>query len=79
MEKQFVIGYNVAKRAVKERIKEMLSKKNGKKLTAYVADYVVFDLETTGVSCVRDEVVEIAAVKVAGGTIIDEFRDDCCS
>lgn len=51
----------------------MLSKKPGKKLNTYVPDYVVFDLETTGVSCRFDEVVEISAIKAAGGQVVDEF------
>ena len=51
----------------------MLSKKAGKKILEYVPDYVLFDLETTGVSWEKDEVVEISAVKVKGGEIVDEF------
>ena len=51
----------------------MLSKKAGKKLGTYTPDYVLFDLETTGVSCQNDEVVEISAVKVQGGEVVDEF------
>ena len=51
----------------------MLSRKPGKKLNTYVSDYVVFDLETTGVSCNSDEVVEISAIKVMGGEVADEF------
>lgn len=51
----------------------MLSKKRGKKLNIYVSDYVVFDLETTGTSCITDEVVEISAIKVQHGEIVDEF------
>ena len=51
----------------------MLSRKTGKKLNTYVPDYVVFDLETTGVSCNYDDVVEISAVKVINGEIVDEF------
>lgn len=42
----------------------MLSKLSGKKLNKYVSDYVVFDLETTGTSCIVDAVIEISAVKV---------------
>ena len=53
----------------------MLSKKPGKKLNTYVPDYVVFDLETTGISCVTDGVVEISAVKVVNGEIVDEFSE----
>ena len=51
----------------------MLSRKTGKKLNTYVPDYVVFDLETTGISCNSDDVVEISAVKVINGEIVDEF------
>lgn len=51
----------------------MLSKKPGKKLNTYVPDYVVFDLETTGVSCVTDKVIEISALKVKNGQVMEEF------
>ena len=51
----------------------MLSKRRGRKLNIYVSDYVVFDLETTGISCTTDEVVEISAVKVQNGEVVDEF------
>lgn len=54
---------------------EVLSKKPGKKLNTYVPDYVVFDLETTGTSFVTDGVVEISAVKVVNGEIVDEFSE----
>ena len=50
-----------------------LSSKPGKKLNTYTSDYVIFDLETTGTSCQSDEVVEISAVKVVSGEIVDEF------
>ncbi len=51
----------------------MLSSKPGKKINDYVKEYVVFDLETTGSSCTSDEVVEISAVKVSGGNVVNEF------
>ena len=51
----------------------MLSSNMGKKLNKYVKDYVVFDLETTGTSCTCDEVVEISAVKVQDGQVVEEF------
>lgn len=37
-------------------------------------EYVVFDLETTGLSSRNDEIIEIGAVKVSGGKIIDRFH-----
>ena len=50
-----------------------MSNKRGKQLNKYVPDYVLYDLETTGISANYDEVIEISGVKVRGGKIIDEF------
>ncbi|WP_326150399.1 PolC-type DNA polymerase III [Bacillus velezensis] len=36
--------------------------------------YVVFDVETTGLSAVYDTIIELAAVKIRGGEIIDKFE-----
>jgi DNA polymerase III subunit alpha, Gram-positive type len=36
--------------------------------------YVVFDVETTGLSAVYDTIIELAAVKVKDGEIIDRFE-----
>lgn len=46
---------------------------SGKKIVQYIPDYVVFDLETTGISPVKDEVIEISAVKVREGKVVDTF------
>ena len=51
----------------------MLSNKQGKKLSGPIFDYVVFDLETTGVNCNADDVIEISAVRVVSGEITGEF------
>lgn len=51
----------------------MLSSTPGTKLNRYVLDYVVFDLETTGISSTSDAVIEISAVKVRNGQVVDEF------
>ena len=45
----------------------------GRKLNKYISDYVVFDLETTGTSCQSDEVIEISAVKVKNGEVVEEY------
>lgn len=37
------------------------------------SDFVVFDIETTGFSAVKDKIIEIGAVKVSGGVIVDKF------
>jgi len=51
----------------------MFSDTCGKKINKYVPDYVLFDLETTGISWKTDDVIEISAVKVIEGNIVDEF------
>ncbi len=38
-----------------------------------IKDYVAFDLETTGMSAERNEIIEIGAVKVEGGKVVDRF------
>ncbi|WP_067838494.1 PolC-type DNA polymerase III [Amphibacillus sediminis] len=38
------------------------------------ATYIVFDVETTGLSAVYDTIIELAAVKVKNGDIIDRFE-----
>lgn len=37
--------------------------------------YVVFDIETTGLNTWKDRIIEIGAVKVEDGQIIDEFQE----
>ena len=51
----------------------MLGDRAGKRLEKYFTDYVVFDLETTGVDTLNDNITEIAAVKVVNRKIVDEF------
>ncbi len=50
--------------------KEMVVRSAGQSLED---DYVVFDLETTGLTPLRHEIIEIGAVKVREGKIIDRF------
>jgi len=53
----------------------MLGETKGKQLYQYTPDYVLFDLETTGISWNFDSVIEISAVKVRNGKIVDEFSE----
>jgi len=47
----------------------------GKLLIKYIPDYVVFDIETTGISVVKDKIVELSAVKVKNGVVVEEFTE----
>ena len=39
------------------------------------ATYVVFDVETTGLSAIYDSIIELAAVKMHKGNVIDKFEE----
>lgn len=52
---------------------QMLGNNQGRMLNNYIKEYVLFDLETTGISSTYDEVIEIAAVKVKNGKVVEEF------
>ena len=41
--------------------------------------YIVFDIETTGFSSIRDRIIEIGAVKVENGEITDRVQHFCKS
>lgn len=45
----------------------------GKRLNQYIGDYVVFDLETTGVRPNTDEIIEISAIRVKNHLAAEEF------
>ena len=52
----------------------MKVRNKGKRLTGnYPADYVVFDLETTGVSQERDDIIEVSAVRVCAHKVVDSY------
>ncbi len=51
----------------------MTEHSKGKRLAKYVPDYVVFDLETTGIRVGSDDIIEISAIKVKGGQVTDTF------
>lgn len=51
-------------------LKEVVENSKGQSLDS---SYVVFDLETTGLSAVHNRIIEIGAVKVENGRITDRF------
>lgn len=50
-----------------------MERTQGKRLNRYVRDYIVFDLETTGINCSKDTIIEISAIKVRNGEVSAEF------
>lgn len=50
-----------------------MGKNKGKRLNLYTKDYVVFDLETTGLSPETDEIIEISGIRVRDGKAVEEF------
>lgn len=40
----------------------------------FVDNYVLFDLETTGLNCKENEIIEIGAIKVVDGVVVDTFN-----
>lgn len=53
-------------------LKGIVQKSQGQSLDA---PYVVFDIETTGFSAMKDKIIEIGAVKVVNGNIIERFSE----
>ena len=51
----------------------MLGQVKGHRLEGFAADYVVFDLETTGVSPTHDSVIEISGIRVRNGNPVAEY------
>jgi len=51
----------------------MLSNSTGKLIFDSISDYIVLDLETTGINTQEDDVIEISALKVIGGKVKEEF------
>ncbi len=50
-----------------------MTRNRGKRLSQYVGDYVVFDLETTGIRPGFDKIIEISAVKVRSHKAADQY------
>jgi DNA polymerase-3 subunit epsilon len=52
-------------------------RQKGESLLQLPDDYVVIDLETTGLSSSQDKIIELAALKVTNNQIIDRFSTLC--
>ena len=55
------------------RIEVPVKKQMGTKMKQALMDYVVFDIETTGLYPSQDKIIELGAAKVCDGKIVDTF------
>ena len=55
-------------------VNDMVGAVKGEESQSFDGEFVVFDLETTGLSAGSDRITEIGAVKVRGGEIVDVFN-----
>jgi|GEM_PF-7069971 DNA polymerase III len=61
-------GENTMEKPVNYNVRE-----KGKNIISFPDDYVMIDIETTGLSTDWDSIIEVAAVKVHNGEIINEY------
>ena len=59
---------------LKKEEKKIQTKVNSNSLK-FVDDYVLVDIETTGLSPINDEIIEIGAIKVKENKIVDEYNE----
>ena len=50
-----------------------MKRDKGKRLNQYISDYVVFDLETTGIRPDVDEIIEISAIQVKDHKVAEKY------
>ncbi len=59
-----------------EQVKSKVSTNvKSKKALNFVDNYVLVDIETTGLSPINDEIIEIGAIKVKENKIVDEYNE----
>lgn len=68
--KEFKVIYGMEAYLVDD-IKEVVT--NGQGQSLLEDDFVVFDIETTGFSKINDKIIEIGAVKISKGEVIDTY------
>lgn len=52
---------------------EIYKRNKGNSIIDFPSEYVLIDVETTGFSTDWDEIIEIAALKIKDGKILDKF------
>jgi CRISPR-associated protein Cas2 len=70
------LGYSKA--AKRRMAKRMNSRSRENRIEQLPESYVLIDIETSGLSLVNDEIIELSALKVKDGDIIDRFDTMIC-
>ena len=65
---------NISNNLTSKGNNQQFSNSKGKKLMKFVDNYVLVDIETTGLSPIKDEIIEIGAIKVENNQIIDSYN-----
>ena len=77
--KQIVLeSKKIISNASKYHTARKLYGKQKRKIIDITKDYTVIDIETTGLSAYNDEIIELAAISVAEGEVVNEFQALIC-
>lgn len=68
------ISFDMLEKQNQKNEKSASSLSRSKNLLKFVDDYVLVDIETTGLSPINDEIIEIGAIKVENNLIVDSFN-----
>lgn len=70
---KFDDGENTSNHSFKKDVLQKTAINNGKAI-AQTTDYVVLDVETTGIDRKNDRMVEIAILEISNGNIVDQYQ-----
>ena len=66
---------NTKKQYLCQKNNNCLTSKKGKNLNGFVDDYVLVDIETTGLSPIADDIIEIGAIKVKNNEMVEQYNE----
>lgn len=69
-----IVKTSEIKRDNTSKILNQSSNKKGKNVNGFIDNYVLVDIETTGLSPIYDDIIEIGAIKVINNKMVDEYN-----